>query len=222
MALSDEAALSDELAAVVGRYHRRERLASGAVVAVVVAVLTLAALRASLLVFLAIALVTLVVVRAPVFRSHGTARLRSAAAPADVVAAFEDPRPPLLSFQWGIAEAVRATDDGAVYELSYLFGLRSVTMTVETGRLDADADGATAALELRVTAGDRPWGTYEVTVRPADGGGSLVDVAWDSDRRFGLRQLPGWLVAERYRAGALSAQGFEVADRASSLTPWSG
>jgi hypothetical protein len=53
-------------------------------------------------------------------------------------------------------------------------------------------------LEIVVTAGGRPWATYVVSIDER-GGETVVDVALASDRRFGLRRLPQWLLARRYR-----------------------
>ncbi|WP_424009015.1 hypothetical protein [Haloferax denitrificans] len=126
---------------------------------------------------------------------------------------FESATPPMLAFQWGVADDVRSTTEGAVYELSYLFGLRSVTVELET-RLDTkDAD-----YQLVVTAGAHSWGTYDVTITASDSDETVVDVEWVSNRRFGLNRLPQWLIAERYRSDAFAAQGYTVVDRSPSLS----
>jgi hypothetical protein len=48
-------------------------------------------------------------------------------------------------------------------------------------------------------------------------GGAAVEVEWNSDRRFGLRRLPLWLVTRGYRDATLSAQGYEAVDRQTDL-----
>jgi len=197
-----------DAAAVAGRYRRLERPVSGAVALFVGIVAVGALLSLPLLQGLAVAVMVLAAVRVPVFRSSGTARLVTDAAPTAVRSDFGGPTPLPLALQWGVAEAVRRTDGGAVYDVSYLFGLRSTTMAVEALPLD----DASEDLELVLTAGGRPWATYAVSVEGADSG-TVVDVELRSDRRFGLRRLPQWLVAERYREAALAAQGYEVATR---------
>jgi len=152
----------------------------------------------------------------PVFRPSGAARLVTDADPDAVRADFERETPPPLVFQWGIADDVRSTDDGVTYEFSYLLGLRSTEMTVETRWNTPDA-GTDGDLELIVTVGGRPWATYTVSMQ-RDGDDTVVDVDWMSDRRFGLRRLPQRLVADRYRADALAVQGYRVADRETSLS----
>jgi len=47
----------------------------------------------------------------------------------------------------GVADDVRSTDDGVTYEFSYLFGLRSTEMTVETRVNAPDAGGDDDTLE---------------------------------------------------------------------------
>jgi hypothetical protein len=199
-----------DAAAVARRYLRVERPVSGAVavgagVAGAAAVLSLALLPA-LLVVVAI----VVALRVPLFRKRGRATLRTDADPGTVRAEFESATPPPLAVQWGVADAVSRTDDGARYEVSYLFGLRSQTLAVARGH-PPNAD-----LELVVTADGDPWATYTATVDDRDGE-TRVSVAWESDRRFALRRLPQALVARRYRDAALAAQGYEVVDREGGL-----
>jgi hypothetical protein len=223
-----------EAAAVARRYRRVERPVSGAVALLVGGACGLALWLLPLLPALLVAAGVAALVRVPVLRSEGRAELTTDADPGVVRAAFESATPPLLAFQWGIADEVRSTADGGACEISYLFGLRSVTMetAVRCGAGD-DGDGGTgtvrdgegsddADLGLVVTAGGEPWATYSASIARRDDG-SVVDVEWTSDRRFGLRRLPQWLVATRYREEALAAQGFAVPERDARLTldlPW--
>lgn len=191
--------------------------------AVALAVGTVAAvamLSVRLLLGFALALAVFAAVRVPVLYSRGTARLVSDAAASAVRRDFESATPPMLSFQWGVADTVSRTDREARYELSYFFGLRSVTMTCALEDAPADGTGVRAsdALVLRVTAGGRPWATYEVEIDERDEQ-TVVDVTWKSDRRFGLRAVPQWLVARRYRSEALAAQGYAIEGYEHSFTP---
>lgn len=200
---------------VAQRYQRLERPLSYVVALLVGLVVGAAFLLFSLLQAVLVGLALGALVRIPVFRISGTARLITDADPETVRADFAGATPPPLAFQWGIADAVHTTDDGATYEFSYLLGLRSTEMTVETrsNAPDGDPDGD---IELLVTAGGRPWGTYTASIRQDDDH-TVVDVDWTSDRRFGLRRLPQQFVTERYRADALAAQGYTVAERETSL-----
>jgi len=200
-----------EAVAVADRYRRLERPISGAIALLLGVAVAVAVLWLPLVPGLLVAAVLVVVVRAPLFISQGTARLVADATPETVRDDFGGPTPPPLVFQWGVADAVHATGSGATYRFSYLFGLRSTTMTVETDR-NADGD-----VRFVVTADGRPWATYEVTVA-SDGGDTVVDVTWSSDRRFGLNRVPQWLVAERYRVDALGTQGYTVVDRDATLS----
>lgn len=199
---------------VAERYQRIERPLSGAVALLVGGAVAVLLLYLPLASGLLVAAVVVLAVRAPLFEPAGTARLSTDAPPDEVRADFASATPPLLAFQWGVADDVRPTADGANYDLSYLFGLRSVTMEVET-RWDVDG----ADLRLVVTAAGSPWGTYDVSIE-ADGetGGTVVDVAWTSDRRFGLNRVPQWFVAQRYRPDALAAQGYAVVDRDADIS----
>ncbi|QAU14055.1 hypothetical protein EKH57_15855 [Halorubrum sp. BOL3-1] len=121
-----------------------------------------------------------------------------------------------MALQWGTADAVRTTADGVAYEFSYLFGLRSTEMRVEA-RLSAPDASGDGDIELLVTAGGRLWATYTASIR-RDDDDTVVDVEWTADCRFGLRRLPQQFVAERYQSDALTAQGYTVADRETSLS----
>lgn len=198
---------------VARRYRRVERPVSAAMALLLGAVVAAALLRLRLVPALVVAIVVLAAVRVPVFRSVGSAELSTDADPRAVREAFVGPTPPPLALQWGIADARRSTDDGGVYEIRYLFGLRSVAMTVECR---SPADGDSADVELVVTVDGRPWGTYAVSIHDRTGS-TAVDVDWASDRRFGLRRLPQWLIAERYREAALAAQGYAVVDRDATI-----
>jgi hypothetical protein len=196
--------------AVAGRYLRVERpvtVATGLLVGLAgaAAVLTL-----SLGPALAVVAGLVVGVRLPVVRTGGETVLRTDADPGTVRADFAGPTPPSLALHWGVADGVVRTDDGARYEVSYLLGLRSQTLTVEPRETPG-------GLELAVRADGDPWATYTVDVEAADGG-SRVRVAWRADRRFGLRRLPQWLVARRYRDAALVAQGYEPVSRDGRLS----
>jgi len=203
---------------VARRYQRLERPLSYAVALLVGLVAGAAFLLFSLIEAALVGLALGALVRVPVFRTSGTARLVTDADPDAVRTDFEGGTPPPLAFQWGVADDLRLTDDGVTYEFSYLFGLRSTEMTVETrsSAPDAGADGDT--LELIVTADGRPWATYTASMQ-RDGDDTVVDIDWASDRRFGLRRLPQQFVAERYRADAFAVQGYRVADRETSLSP---
>jgi len=211
-ATSDGVDVPTEAAAVAASYRRLERPISGAVAIIVTLVAAGAFLSLPLLWGVAVALVALVAVRLPIVRSGGTTTLATDADPDAVRDDFESPCPPPLAFQWGIADAIERTDRGWEYTISYLFGLRSTRVTVELRAGDDASD-----LELVVTAGGRPWGTYDVVI-DEDDGRTTVEITVDSDRRFGLRRLPQWFVAERYRAAALEAQGYSVVERDVTLS----
>ena len=146
--------------------------------------------------------------RVPGVRTGGRARLRTDAAPEAVRDDFIGVTPPPLALQWGIADEVRTIDDGAVYEIPYFFGLRSVEMRVE---VDAEDDRG----EITGTVDGRSWGTYTARMEPTETGTEVV-VDVRSDRKFGLRRLPQRFVARRFRDAALRAQGYEVLERADS------
>ena len=226
---SDAADIPSGLDAIITRYHRLERAASGATALLVGGGAAGLILALPLWQGVLAAALVLAAFRIPLFTTGGDARLRTAATPAAVRDAFAGPRPPVLALQWGIADSVTATETGAAYDLSYLLGLRSITMTTtieessstaaEESSSMADREPSAVATEftLRVTAGGSPWGSYDVTVTEADGD-TLVAIDVQSDRRFGLRGLPSWLVAQRYYDAALDAQGYTVLDRQRSLS----
>lgn len=210
MPSTDDLGRPRDARAVAERYRRYERPLSALVAAVVMLAFLAAFLTTSLVPAVAVAAVLLVVVRAPLLEIDGTVRLETDASPEAVVDAFTGPTPPVLAFQWGIADDVSVDGDAVTYEVAYLFGLRSVEMTVHA-RTDAAADdGRTVTLD--VTANGEPWSTYAVDVAREDGR-TAVTYGYEADRRFGLRRLPQRLVARRYRDAALEAQGYEVVDR---------
>lgn len=232
------------LDAAVTRYHRAERLVSWALALGVAGAFLATVSAVSLWRGLAVGIALLAALRLPVYRRSGSSRLRTDSPPEAVVREFASATPPVLAFQWGVADAVRGSDgDGtihadcsahadspsgtrATYELSYLFGLRSVSIDLETDvragppRSDRDGSGGdvVATVSLDATVGGAPWGSYAATVRSADGGGSVVEVDLRPTRRFDLRRIPQGWVGERYYAEVLATQGYEVVERTVSST----
>jgi hypothetical protein len=196
--------------AVAERYARVERPVTVGV-AVAIGVLGGAAVIALPLLWgLAVALGLLALARVPVFQSGGRTRLRTDADPATVREAFVGPTPPPLALQWGVADEVRVDGEDTVYDVSYLFGLRSVEMRV-------DAEAVDDRVELTVTTDGQAWGTYTARIEPTVDG-TEITVEIDSDRKFGLRRLPQHLVARRDRDAATEVQGYEVVERSFSLS----
>lgn len=194
--------------AVVRRYGRMQGVLKVSVAAVSVVAVLAAFAALPYLVALGLSLGTLVLLSAPLFTTAGTIRLRTEADLETVRRDFEGKTPPILPFQWGLADTVRSTDDGTDYEISYLFGLRSVTMTVETRAVSDDPD---VDLEIEVAEAGRSWGTYSVALEARDGA-TYVTVAVESNRRFPLNRLPQTLAAARYQQAAYAAQGYAVVD----------
>jgi hypothetical protein len=217
MPSTDDLGRPRDARAVAERYRRYERPLSALVAAAVMIAFLATFLATSPVAAVAVAAVLLVVVRAPLFETRGTVRLETDASPGAVVDAFTSPTPPVLAFQWGIADAVSADGDGdaVTYEVSYLFGLRSVAVTV-TARTDADTDDGERTVDLEITANGAPWATYAVRVAPADDR-TVVTYDYEADRRFGLRRLPQRFLVRRYRDAALAAQGYTVIDRDSRI-----
>lgn len=195
---------------VARRYLRRERPLSTLVGALVVAAFLGTLLVTSLLPAIAVGAVLIAALRAPVFRPHGTARLRTDDDPASVVDSFTGPTPPVLPFHWGIADEITAGDGTVTYRISYLLGLRSVDVAVRA-ETDTTPDGA-RRVELELTADGRPWTSYTVTADRSNGE-TVVAYEYTSTRRFGLRRAPQRIVAARYRDEALEAQGYTVVER---------
>ncbi|AZQ14120.1 hypothetical protein [Halorubrum sp. PV6] len=195
---------------VAKQYLRRERPLSALVVALAVSVFSGTYLATSLLPAVVVAVILLVAARAPVLQSSGTIRLRTDADPETVVAEFTGPTPPVLALQWGVASEVTTEDDTAIYPVSYLFGLRSVEVAVDT-HTDTTASGE-RLVESEVTVNGQPWATYTSTIRSTNEQ-TTIEVAYLSNRRFGLRRIPQELLAKRYRDEVLTAQGYTVVER---------
>lgn len=195
---------------VAKRYLRRERPLNALVVVFVVSLFLGAYIATSLLPALVVAAALLVAARAPVLQSKGTVRLRTDDDVEAVAAEFSGPTPPVLGLQWGVADGVTIADDTVRYPVSYLFGLRSADVTVQT-RTETTPDGG-YLVESEVTVNDRPWATYCSTITRANEE-TLVEVEYTSNVRFGLRRIPQQLVANRYRDAVLTAQGYTVVER---------
>ena len=211
--MSDSDDATEKFDTVVTRYRRVERAASWATALFVGLVAAELIFSLPLWQGLLGAVAVLAVFRVPLFTTGGTARLWTTATPTAVREAFSGAHPPVLVMQWAVAEERTTTADGATFELSYLFGLRSITMSTTV----AETPAAETDFELRVTAGDKPWGTYGVTLTD-EADETLIEIDVRSDRRFGLRGLPSWLVAQRYYDAALTAQGYTVCTRDRSLS----
>ena len=205
---------------MVRRYHRVERTVSWLLALSVAAIAVVAILSLPFLIGVIAALGLLLLMRLPLVRRRGNTRLETDADPETVRAEFESTTPPILVFQWGLVDADDVTvddrPDGRVvkYDVSYLFGLRSVTMRVETvGHSSADSDAVDTSdvdeLELLVTVDGTQWASYTVQIRSEDRW-TVVDVVWTTDHRVDVRQLLQGLVARRYYPNALTALGYET------------
>lgn len=207
---------SSRIVAVAERHHRVER-----------------ALTASLALLLALSAAAVIIaysvgigvlggvtaagaLRLPLVKTGGTARLRTDEEPASVAAEFAGMTPPILALQWGIADRVRSTESGAVYDISYLFGLRTGQITTTVDRMAAD-DAPVDDIRLTLGMNGNAWGTYHIAIHE-DEEETLATVKWTSDRRFGLLRLPQWLLARSYRPTTLTLQGYRVDSYASSLS----
>lgn len=208
------AVIPAEVTPIARQYLRRERALTSAFAVIIGLAGGAAVIVLPLLWGLVVALGLLVLFRVPVFRTEGHTRLWTDDDPEMVHDAFTGVTPPSLALQWGIADAVREEDGEAVYDVTYLFGLRSVELRV-TNEVERQEDGS--RVTITATADGEPWGTYVVTLTEADGG-TEVAIEVTADRRFGLARLPQQFVAKRYRDPALAAQGYEVRERDMSIT----
>jgi hypothetical protein len=199
-----------EARAAAQRYLRRERPLSALIVLGVVAGFLGTYVATSLVPAVVVGGLLVVVIRAPVIESRGSVRLRTDEDAESVAESFTGATPPILVFQWGIADEILTGDGRVTYRISYLFGLRSVEMTVDT-RTDRTPDGG-RRIVLEATVDGQPWSTYVVTVDTRDDG-TVAEYEYTADRRFGLRRVPQRLVANRYRDEALEAQGYAVVER---------
>ena len=195
---------------VANRYLKRERPLSALFVALVLTIFLGTYVVTSLLLAVVVGAVLVVATRAPVLRSHGSVRLHTGDDPAAVADAFTGPTPPVLGLQWGMADEIRTDEETVTYHVSFLFGLRGQELTVHS-ETDTTPSGD-RQIELTVTSDDSPWATYTVTLSPDDSG-TRVDVAYTSNRKFGLRRLPQQFVARRFRDDVLTAQGYTVVER---------
>lgn len=216
MPSANETERPEEVLTVAKRYLRRERPLNALVVALVVSLFLGTYLITSLLPAVVVGAISVVVARAPVLRSRGTVRLRTDDDPETVLETFTGPTPPVLAFQWGVADEILTRERATVYRTSYLFGLRSADVTVQT-RTDTTPDG-TYRVESELVVNGRPWATYASTI--SDGTDhTIVDVEYTSNRRFGLRRVPQQFLAERYRDDALAVQGYAVVERDAYFGP---
>jgi hypothetical protein len=201
---------SQEALNVAKRYLRRERPLSALVVVLAVSVFYGTYLATSLLPAVVVAAILLIAARAPVLQSRGTIRLQTDDDLETVVDEFTGPTPPVLALQWGVANEVTTEDNMARYPVSYLFGLRSVEVAVDT-HTDTTSSGG-YLVESEVTVNDQPWATYTSTINSTNEH-TIIEVEYTSNRRFGLRRIPQELLAKRYRDDVLTAQGYKVVER---------
>ncbi|APX95401.1 hypothetical protein [Natronorubrum daqingense] len=218
---SDQRMDREEVEAVVQRYHRVERIWSVAI-AVLVAVVAISAILAlPFLVGLLVALGLVALARAPLITRTTATSVATDADPSTVVSEFDDASPPNLAFQWGLADDVRSTDDGGAYDFSYFFGLQSAAMNVDVDVDDRPSESpetdVVSTLEIVATTNGRSWGTHTISVRD-DGGETRLEIESSTDRRFGPLFLVQGLVADRYYADVLAAQGYTVLEREWSLS----
>ncbi|PSQ43829.1 hypothetical protein BRD14_02450 [Halobacteriales archaeon SW_5_68_122] len=199
-----------DVSAIAERYFRAQALATALLIVFVEGVVLGTYLAISFLSAVVVGLSLIGVAWAPVFRTGGTFHLRTDDGPDAVVDALIGPVPPVLPLHWGMADEVDADGDAVTYRTSFLFGLRTTTVTVRT-RTETAPDG-TRRVKLELEMDGDPWATYTADVSGGDGR-TDVDVEYASGRRFGLRRLPRALVTGRYREEALAAQGYTVVEQ---------
>ena len=199
-----------DVSAVAERYFRAQALAIALLVVFVEGVILGTYLAISFLPAVVVGLSLIGVAWAPVFRTGGTFHLRTDDSPDAVVDALTGPVPPVLPLHWGMADEVDADGDAVTYRTSFLFGLRTTTVTVRT-RTETAPDG-TRRVELDLEENGDPWATYTADVN-SDDSGTEIGVEYASERRFGLRRLPQALVTGRYREEALATQGYTIVER---------
>ncbi|WP_458190559.1 hypothetical protein [Haladaptatus sp. NG-WS-4] len=163
----------------------------------------------SLLPAVIVAAILVVIARVPILQSRGTVRLRTDDQET-VVDEFTGSTPPVLALQWGAADEVTTGENTATYHISYLFGLRSAELTVQTQTETTPTGDHRVGLEI--TMNDQPWATYTSTIS-SNNGQTLIDVEYTADRRFGLRSIPQQFFTERYRDDVLTAQGYTIVER---------
>ena len=117
---------ADAVAPILRQYRRRERPLSWLVALSVGAVCVGIYAVISLVPAVTVGILAIMTLRVPLWRSSGTVALHTDHAPDRVVESFAGPRPPVLAFQWGLADTVEIDRDTLCYEISYLFGLRTV------------------------------------------------------------------------------------------------
>ena len=94
------------LGAAVARYHRAERLVSWTLALLVAGGFLAAVAALSFWPGVAVGAVLVVALRFPAFRRRGSTRLRTDAPPETVAREFASARPPVLAFQWGVADEI--------------------------------------------------------------------------------------------------------------------
>jgi hypothetical protein len=213
---TNTADIPSEVASIVQRYRRLERPVSWAMGLLVSGTIVAVFFLLSLIPALLVAIGVVLVIRLPAFRSYGTTILETDANSEAVRADFESATPPSLALQWGLASSIQSTSNSWVYNMSYMFGLQSTNMAVELHPHQSDNGEDNIDFKLVVTANERPWGTYTVSIRKQDGK-TKVHTEYVSDRRFGLRRIPQWFVAKRYRDETLVAQGFTIIEQDRNL-----
>jgi hypothetical protein len=167
-------------------------------------------LATSLLPAVVVAAILLIAARAPVLQSRGTIRLQTDDDLGTVLDEFTGPTSPVLALQWGVADEVSTEESMAIYPVSYLFGLRSVELAVDTHTETTSSGGY--LIESEVMLNDQPWATYTSTINSTNEH-TIIEVEYTSNRRFGLRRIPQQLLAKRYRDDVLTAQGYKVVER---------
>lgn len=195
---------------VVSDSQRLLYLLTGLFVVGILGPFAVVAVLAPLWVTAALGIGLAIILRVPLFGTASSTRLETDETPEAVRSAFQGPRPPVLPFQWGRADSIESTETGGRYTFSTTFGLSETVMETEF-RPQGDDE-----FDLVVTVEGSAWGTYHVSL-DREGTTTVLDVTVTSDRRFGIRQLPKFVAANRYRTAALEVQGYRVRDRDRSL-----
>lgn len=201
----------ETIVTIAEHYRRLERILRLGVVLFAIIVCIALVLRFPRWIAVPLVILVLGSLAVPLFDIAGTIQLKSMEDPDVVLTDFASQLPPVLGFQWALADSIQETADGVSYEFTHLFGILTTSL-----RTNIAVDQANGIVELTCFENDSPWGSYLVFVNPTEDG-TEVTLKVTADRRYELVRLTQLVAAAYYQDTMFETQGYEVCNRTRSI-----
>lgn len=195
---------------LVRRYLIAERSLRVALISIILFIFFAIYVRTSIFLSVIVAAGMVVCIRLPIIKPRGTVQLETDLNADTVAASFSGDMPPMLAFQWGLADEIYSEGTVTKYKISYLFGTQTVEMAINTRAIVTPEQAY--QVEIDVSGEEKPWAQYQVVTRQG-AERRVIEYKYEAARRFSVLRLFQRIIANRYRDDVLAVQGYTLRNR---------